>query len=81
MAKKQLIEPQDKLCEVDKLRLDHHPRCSYCYILVGPGHWETRLAGQVHGKPICGSCREMYHTRPECFRREGLTEPEEEVNL
>lgn len=77
MSRKQLPEPTEEavkdglykskkkcFCE---LWLSGHPQCGYCHILVGPKHLEPSLAGQLKGKPICGSCRELYRQRPECF--------------
>jgi len=45
------------LCEVCGLRLDQHPRCSYCGILVGDGH---NFTGLIEG--LCPYCYKWEHS-------------------
>ena len=68
LVKEPVKEVVEKKCEVCGLRLTQHPRCGYCYILVGPKHWEKNLAGLVKGKPICASCREVVRRCPQSLR-------------
>ena len=59
---------EDKPCPVCGVQLSRHPQCGYCLILVGPTHFEESLDGQIKGKPICASCRDVYRKYPQSLR-------------